>query len=119
MRANNNAQRALAALSAIAVAVGLAISTAPAAHADENDDAFLLALFRHGIRPTGDPAGLVYWAHWTCDQLNQGAKDENVLAWLGQYHVIADPRMFGDSTSVFVHEATHYYCPAHQDRFGW
>ena len=119
MGASSNTQRALAALSAMAMAAGLTVTTLPAAHADENDDAFVLALKRHDIRPTGDPTGVVYWAHWTCDQLNQGAKDEHVLAWLGQYHVITDPRMLGDSTSVFVHEATHYYCPAHQDRFGW
>src|ERR1700754_1659259 len=40
MRANNNTQRALAALSAIAVAVEVVISPAPTAHADEQDDAF-------------------------------------------------------------------------------
>jgi hypothetical protein len=71
MRANNT-QRALAALSAIAVAIGLAISTAPAAHADEHDDAFLAALKRHDIVATGDPAALMYWAHWACDQLDRG-----------------------------------------------
>jgi hypothetical protein len=119
MRADSNTHRMLAGLSAMAVAIGLAVSTAPTARADENDEAFLKALFHRDIRPTGDPAGLVYWAHWTCDQLNQGAEDDHVLAWLGQYRVIADPRVFGDSTEVFVHEATHYYCPAHQDRFGW
>ena len=71
------------------MAVPVAITTAPAAHADENDDAFLLALFRHGIRPTGDPAGLVYWAHWTCDQLNQGAKDD--MFWHGWATTASSP----------------------------
>ena len=53
MRAGSNTHRMLARSSAIAAAIGLAVSTAPAADADENDEAFLKALFHHDIRPTG------------------------------------------------------------------
>ena len=113
MRANNSkTQRVLAALSAIAVAVGLAISTGPAAHADEHDDAFLDALKRHGIVPIGDPAGVVTWAHWACDQLAQGAKKEHIVVWLSQSHPNAD-------NAVFLREAALYYCPEHKRRAGW
>ena len=114
MRANNSkTQRVLAALSAIAVAVGLAISTAPAAHADERDDRFLDALKRHGMVPTGDPAGVVTWAHWACDQLAQGAKKDHIAVWLSQY---AAPNA---DNAVFLRVAALYYCPEHKDRAGW
>ena len=113
MRANNSkTQRALAALSALAVAVGLAISTAPAARADEHDDRFLAALKRHGIVPIGDPAGVVTWAHWACDQLAQGAKKEHIVVWLSQNAPDAD-------NAVFLRVAALYYCPEHKNRAGW
>jgi hypothetical protein len=114
MRANNSrTQRVLAALSAIAVAVGLAISTAPAAHADEHDDAFIHALERDGIVPTRDPAEVVGWAHWACDQLNQGANKQNVVAWLSQYN----PDVANDT---FLRKAALYYCPEHNKKLaGW
>ena len=117
MRANNT-QRALAALSAIAVAIGLAISTAPAAHADEHDTAFLLALKRHGIVPAGDPAALVTWAHWTCDQLDQGAKSEHIVAWLMQFK-FSPNSAHGNLEGMFLREAALYYCPEHKQRAGW
>lgn len=113
MRANNSKiQRVLAALSAIAVTVGLAISTVPAAHADEHDDAFMDALNRNGIVPIGDPAGVVTWAHWACDQLAQGAKKEHIVVWLSQNAPNAD-------NSVFLREASLYYCPEYKHRAGW
>jgi hypothetical protein len=109
MRANNSkTQRVLSALSAIAVAIALAISTAPAAHADEHDDAFLDALKRHGIVPTADPAGVVGWAHWACDQLAQGAQKDHIVAWLGQ---LAAPNADNDA---FLRVAALYYCPEHK-----
>jgi Protein of unknown function (DUF732) len=116
MGANNNTQRALAALSAIAVAIGLAISTAPAAHADEHDDAFLLALKRNGIVPLGEPAALVTWAHWACDQLDQGAKKEHIVVWLRQYNFSNGSL---DLEAMFLREAALYYCPEHKERAGW
>lgn len=113
MRANNSkTQRALAALSATAVAIGLAISTAAAVHADEHDDAFLDALKRHDILPLGDPAGVVAWAHWACDQLDQGAKKEHIVVWLSQYNPTAD-------NATFLRTAALYYCPEHKNRAGW
>ena len=117
MRANNNTQRALAELSAIAVAIGLAISTAPAGHADEHDDAFLSALKSHDIVPLGDPAALVGWAHWTCDQLAQGAKREHINIWLRQFNF--SPGGDGSLEAMFIREAALYYCPEHKNRAGW
>jgi len=113
MRANNNTQPALAALSAIAVAIALVISPAPTAHADEHDDAFIRALKSDGIVPTGDPAGVVAWAHWACDQLNQGANKEHVVAWLSQSNPNA-------ANGTFLRKAALYYCPEHNNKLaGW
>jgi Protein of unknown function (DUF732) len=114
----NNTQRMLAALSAIALAIGLGISAAPAAHGDENDDAFLLALKRHGIVPADDPGALVTWAHWACDQLGQGAKKEHVVAWLMQFH-FSDSGAHGALEGMFLREAALYYCPEHKESAGW
>jgi Protein of unknown function (DUF732) len=74
MRANDKPRRVLVALQALAVAIGLAISTAPATHADQHDDAFLLALKRNGVVAFGDPGAVLAWAHLVCDQLAQGAE---------------------------------------------
>ena len=101
MSANNSkTQRVLAALSVIA-------------HADEHDDAFIHALERDGIVPTGDPAGVVAWAHWARDQLNQGANKYNVVAWLSQYNPNA-------ATDTFLRKPALYYCPQHNNKLaGW
>src|ERR1700754_4912621 len=103
----DDARRAVKVFSALAVAVGLAVSAAPAAHADEHDDAFLTALKRQGILPLGDPTGPVTWAHWACDQLDQGADPYHVVAWLGQYNNTEDPA-FDASDAKFLREATIY-----------
>ena len=116
MRANNT-QRALAARSAIAVAIGLAISRAPAAHADEHDDAFLAALKRHDIVATGDPAALLYWAHWACDQLDQGAKKDHIVVWMSQYQPGLSPSI--GLNAEFLRVAALYYCPEHKNGAGW
>ena len=115
---DHNSRRVLAALSAIPVAIALAVSAAPAAHADEHDDAFLFALKRNGIVPAGDPAALVGWAHWTCDQLDQGAKKEHIVAWLGQYK-FSNGGNHGALEGTFIREAALYYCPQNKERAGW
>lgn len=84
----------------------------PAAHADEHDDAFMGALKSHGILPLGDPAGVVTWAHWACDQLAAGSPKEHVVVWLGQNAPQAD-------NSVFLREASLYYCPELKAKAGW
>ncbi len=113
-----NTRWALAALSAMPVAIAVAIAPVPAAHADDHDDDFLLALKHNGIVATGDPAALVDWAHWTCDQLDQGAKKEYIVAWLGQYH-FSDGGGFGALEGTFVREAALYYCPQNKQKAGW
>ena len=119
MRANKcKTQRVFAVLSAIAVAIGLGISTAPAAHADEHDTAFLLALKRQGIVPAGDPAALITWAHWACDQLDQGAKTEHIVAWLKQIN-FSPNSAHGNLEGEFLREAAAYYCPEHKEMAGW
>lgn len=94
------------------MAIVVSISTAPAAHADEHDDAFMDALKRHGILPIGDPAGVVTWAHWACDQLAQGSPKEHIVVWLSQNAPNAD-------NSVFLREAALYYCPELKNKAGW
>jgi len=111
-------RRALAALAATPVAIGLAMATVPAAHADDHDDDFLLALKHNGIVATGDPGALVEWAHWTCDQLDQGAKKEHIVAWLGQYH-FSSGGDFGSLEGTFIREAALYYCPQNKQKAGW
>lgn len=113
MQANKSTIRpALAALSAIAVAIALALSTAPTSRADEHDDAFVDALKSHGIVPMGDPGGVVVWAHWACDQLGQGSKKEHIVIWLSQHSPTAD-------NATFLREAALYYCPEYKNRAGW
>jgi hypothetical protein len=112
MRANNKPRNALAALSALAVAIGLTISTMPTAHADDRDDRFLDALKREGIVAIGDTSGVLSWAHWACDNLAQGAKKEHIIVWLSQYNPTAD-------NAVFLREASLYYCPEYKRKAGW
>jgi Protein of unknown function (DUF732) len=100
VRTNNSKTRqASAALTAIAAAIVVAISAAPGAHADEHDDAFMDALMRHGILPMGDPAGVVTWAHWACDQLAAGSPKEHIVVWLGQNAPQADNCRFSNSVA--------------------
>jgi hypothetical protein len=96
----------------MAAAIVVCISTAPAAYADEHNDAFMDALKHHGILPMGDPAGVVTWAHWSCDQLAQGSPKEHIVVWLGQNAPHAD-------NSVFLREAALYYCPELKNKAGW
>ena len=111
MRTDSSAiRRAFAALTAGAIAVAMA--AAPTASADERDDAFMGALKRHGILPLGDPAGVVAWAHWACEQLSAGSPKEHVVVWLGQQAPNAD-------NSVFLREASLYYCPDLKNKAGW
>jgi hypothetical protein len=113
VRSNKSKTRqALPALTAAAVAIAMSVSTATTAHADEHDDAFVEALQRHGILPLGDPAGMVTWAHWACDQLANGSPKEHVVVWLGQNAPQAD-------NSVFLREASLYYCPELKNKAGW
>ena len=102
----------MAALTGIASTIVVSVSVASAAHADEHDDAFMDALKRHSILPLGDPAGVVTWAHWSCDQLAAGSPKEHVVVWLGQNAPQAD-------NSVFLREASLYYCPELKVRAGW
>jgi Protein of unknown function (DUF732) len=106
--------KAVGHLVAIAAAVGLGLATAPSAYADEHDDAFLLELKHQDILVTGDPAGAVEWAHWACDQLNQGAEPQHVVQWLIGYNP-AKNMDFGATDAQFLRVATIYYCPAYRD----
>jgi hypothetical protein len=109
---SSKARRALVALTALASATVVSVSVASPAHADEHDDAFMDALKRHGILPLGDPAGVVIWARWSCDQLAAGSPKEHVVVWLGQNAPQAD-------NSVFLREASLYYCPELKARARW
>jgi len=65
----------------------------------------------------GDPAALVGWAHWTCDQLAQGAKREHINIWLRQFNF--SPGGDGSLDTMLIREAALYYCPEHKNRAGW
>ena len=109
---NSRTPQALTALAATAAAIAVSIAAAPVTHADEHDDAFVGALKSHGIVPLGDPAGMVTWAHWACDQLAAGSPKEHIVVWLGQNAPQAD-------NSVFLREASLYYCPELKNKAGW
>jgi hypothetical protein len=48
-----------------------------------------------------------------CDQLNQGANKQNVVAWLSQYN----PYVANDT---FLRKAALYYCPEPNNKLaGW
>jgi hypothetical protein len=106
---HSKTRSAVATLIAIAAT---AVMSMPTAHADEHDDAFVGALKSHGILPLGDPAGMVGWAHWSCDQLAAGSPKEHIVVWLGQTAPQAD-------NSVFLREAALYYCPELKNKAGW
>ncbi len=114
MRTETSTRRGVVMLSAMALATGLAVFSAPPAAADENDEAFLEALQRSGIAAIGDPAGVVGWAHWACDHLDQGADPRDVVSWLDQYNGSSNPA-FDASDARFLRAAAIYYCPAHKD----
>jgi len=104
-------------ISALVIAVGLAVLAAPVASADEHDDAFLAALKRDGIVPTSNPSALVSWAHWACDQLNQGAKSEHIVTWMTQYYPPLSLDFYANS--IFLRKAALYYCPENKYKAGW
>jgi hypothetical protein len=116
VRSNNKPRRVFAALQASALAIATAIATAPATHADEHDDAFLLALKRNGVFAYGDPAAVVAGAHWACDQLAQGAEREHIIVWLGQHN---GSNLGRPADVVFLREAALYYCPEYKTKAGW
>ena len=59
------------------------------------------------------PAGVDSLAVLACDQLNQGANKQNVVAWLSQYN----PYVANDT---FLRKAALYYCPEHNNKLaGW
>ena len=90
------------------------MSRAVPAIADRHDDDFVLALKQHGIVAVGDPAGMIGWAHWACDQLAQGASAQNVVVWLDGYNPVGKGD-FAATDALFLRTATVYYCPAYRD----
>jgi uncharacterized protein DUF732 len=104
------------ALAALAMTVALVVPAAPAAHADDHDDAFLLALKRDGIVPVLDPASMIDWAHWACDQLDKGAQKEHIVVWMAEYHPPFSPDV--ELNAVFVKKAGLYYCPGNKQKAG-
>jgi uncharacterized protein DUF732 len=106
---SSTARQAFSVLMAMAVAASASVVQA---RADEHDDAFVDALKRHGIVPMGDPAGVVEWAHWACDQLAAGSPKEHIVVWLAQHSPDAD-------NSAFLRTAALYYCPDLKRKAGW
>ena len=54
----------------------------------------------------------MYWAHWACDQLGQGAKKEHIVVWMSQYYPALSPDV--GLNAEFLRVAALYYCPEHK-----
>ena len=99
----------LAAGGALAVAVLGALGSAPAAHADATDDAFIAALRSHGI--THDSAhSAVAAGHLVCHQLDMGKTQEQIAT-----DVMSSSTLDGDNAGYFVAIAERAYCPQYAD----
>jgi hypothetical protein len=92
-------------------------SSASAAHADDRDDSFLDAVKRHHIVPAGDPAVLMDWTHWACDQLGQGSKKGHIVVWMAQCYPGLRPDV--GLNAEFLRVAALYHCPELKYEAGW
>src|ERR1700757_402559 len=99
----------LAAGGSLAVALLGALGSAPAAHADATDDAFVAALRAHGI--THDSAhSAIAAGHLVCHQLNMGKTQEQIAT-----DVMRSSTLDGASAGYFVAVAERAYCPQYED----
>ncbi|MCV7379038.1 DUF732 domain-containing protein [Mycobacterium alsense] len=90
-----------------AAAVAPLAATAPAAHADAADDAFLAALHAKGIY-FGSPQQAIISGHEVCDELDIG-KTPNQVA----QSVMSNTDLDGFHAGYFVGASIRAYCPRH------
>ena len=94
---------------ALAVALLGALGSAPAAHADATDDAFVAALRSHGI--THDSAqSAIAAGHLVCHQLDLGKTQEQIAT-----DVMSSSSLDGSNAGYFVAVAERAYCPQYAD----
>ncbi|MDT5258140.1 MAG: hypothetical protein QOD10_3220 [Mycobacterium sp.] len=99
----------LAAGGALAVALLGALGSAPAAHADATDDAFVAALRAHGITHDS-PHSAIAAGHLVCHQLDMGKTQEQIAT-----DVMSSSTLDGDNAGYFVAIAERAYCPQYAD----
>ena len=93
------------------LAAGLfgSLGTAPSAHADANDDAFVSALKTHGIVHDSSQAEISA-GHLVCHQLDMGKTQEQIAT-----DVMNSSTLDGDNAGFFVAVAERAYCPQYAD----
>ena len=94
---------------ALAVALLGALGSAPAAHADATDDAFVAALRSHGI-VHDSPQSEIAAGHLVCHQLDMGKTQEQIAT-----DVMSSSGMDGANSGYFVAIAERAYCPQYAD----
>jgi hypothetical protein len=99
----------LAAGGALAAALLGPLVSAPAAHADATDDAFIAALRAHGITHDS-PHSAISAGHLVCHQLDMGKTQEQVAT-----DVMSSSTLDGDNAGYFVAIAERAYCPQYAD----
>jgi hypothetical protein len=99
----------LAAGGVLAVALLGALGSAPAAHADATDDAFVAALRAHGITHDS-PHSAIAAGHLVCHQLDMGKTQEQIAT-----DVMSSSTLDGDNAGYFVAIAERAYCPQYAD----
>ncbi len=99
----------LAAGGAVAVALLGLLGSAPAAHADARDDAFIAALKAHGITHESTQSAIAA-GHLVCHQLDMGKTQEQIAT-----DVMNSSTLDGDNAGYFVAIAERAYCPQYAD----
>jgi hypothetical protein len=85
------------------------LGTAPTAHADAIDDAFVSALKAHGIVHESNQAAVAA-GHLVCHQLDMGKTQDQVAT-----DVMSSSTLDGDNAGYFVAVAERAYCPQYAD----
>lgn len=83
--------------------------TAPLAHADGTDDAFLAALHAHGLEHES-PKSAIAAGHLVCHQLGMGKTQEQIAT-----DVMNSSGIPGDDAGYFVALSERAYCPQYAD----
>ncbi len=91
----------------VVLAAPALLASAPVAHADVLDDAFLGALTAKGIH-FGSPDKAIIAGHEVCDEIDNGKTPAQVAST-----VQANSGLDGYHAGYFVGAAIRAYCPAH------
>lgn len=98
----------VAVLALVAALLG-PLGSAPTAHADATDDAFIAALRAHGITHESGQAAVTA-GHLVCHQLASGKNQEEIAA-----DVMNSSSLPGNEAGYFVAVAERAYCPQYAD----